>query len=59
MKSYFEILRRDCVEKRINPLYIVRYEDLVLKPKETLMGLFTFLLGVQDLTGTNAERRID
>ena len=42
-----------------NPLYIVRYEDLVLQPKQTLMSLFCFLLGEDDLTGSNAERRID
>lgn len=59
MRAYFEILKRDCVEKKLNPLYIVRYEDLVLEPKDTLMGLFAFLLGVRDLSGTNAERRID
>ena len=59
MKRYFEILKRNCHEEGQNPLYIVRYEDLVLNPKETLMGLFGFLLGVKDLTGTNTERRID
>ena len=59
MKSYFDILRNDYITNGANPLYIVRYEDLVLKPKETLMGLFAFLLGVEDLAGTNAERRID
>ena len=37
----------------------MRYEDLVMSPKETVMGLFAFLLDVDDLTGTNAERRID
>ena len=61
MKRFFDILLADyCVTEDKNPLlYIVRYEDLVLKPKETLMGLFGFLLGVRDLTGTNTERRID
>ena len=49
----------DCSSKRVNALYIVRYEDLVLEPKATMMGLFAFLLGERDLTGTNAERRID
>ena len=59
MKRFFDILMTDCFSKRANPLYIVRYEDLVLKPKETMMGLFAFILGEKDLTGTNAERRID
>ena len=59
MKDFFRIMRRDCFENKRNPLYIVRYEDLVSQPKESLMGLFGFILGVKDLTGTNAERRID
>ena len=41
------------------PLYIVRYEDLVTAPKETLMGLMSFLLETKDLNGSNVERRID
>ena len=40
-------------------MYIVRYEDLVTDPKDTMMGLMSFLFGVKDLTGTNIERRID
>ena len=59
MKNFFDILLADCMTHGKNPLYIVRYEDLVLRPKETLMGLFAFLLGVRDLSGTNTERRID
>ena len=59
-KAFFEQIKRDCSnENGVNPLYIVRYEDLVMSPKETVMGLFAFLLDVDDLTGTNAERRID
>ena len=41
------------------PLYIVRYEDLVTHPKETLMGLMCYLFDKRDLTGTNMERRIE
>lgn len=59
MKDFFRIIKSDCYQKKKNPLYFVRYEDLVLEPKETLMGLFTFILGVKSLKGTNAERRID
>ena len=59
MKRFYDIVLDDYVKEGKNPLYIVRYEDLILKPKETLMGLFGFLLGVRDLSGTNAERRID
>lgn len=59
MKRYFEIIRKDCYIDGKNPLYIVRYEDLVLEPKNTLMGLFSFLLNEGDLSGSNVERRID
>ena len=60
MRRFFETIRKDCnPENGGHPLYIVRYEDLILKPKATIKGLFAFLLGVEDLTGTNAERRID
>jgi hypothetical protein len=40
------------------PHYFIRYEDMCLKPKETYESIFKFLLGVDDLTGTNIERRI-
>lgn len=59
MKDFFKIIMNDCHNTKKNPLYFVRYEDLVLKPKETLMGLFAFILSEKDLTDTNAERRID
>ena len=59
MRRFFEILIRECHVEKKQPLYIVRYEDLVLEPKKTLMGLMSFLLEVKDLNGTNAERRID
>ena len=59
MQRWFEILLRNCGQEGKNPLYIVRYEDLVMKPKETLMGLACYLLEQNDLSGTNMERRID
>ena len=59
MQKYFEILIRQGTTEAKNPMYIVRYEDIVTNPKETLMGLMSFLLEVKDLTGTNMERRID
>lgn len=43
MKRFFEILIRHCTQENRNPLYIVRYEDLVSCPKETLMGLMAYL----------------
>ena len=59
MQKYFEVLLRHCYEENKQPLYIVRYEDLVTSPKDTLMGLMSYLLEVEDLSGTNVERRID
>ena len=37
----------------------MRYEDLVTSPKKTLMGLMSYLLEVEDLAGTMAEKRVD
>lgn len=58
-KKFFEILLRHCTKENRCPIYIVRYEDLVTAPKETLMGLMSYILEVKDLSGTNVERRID
>lgn len=37
----------------------MRYEDLVTNPKEELTGIMKFVLDLDDLAGTNAERRIE
>ena len=58
MKRYFSTILEQCRSKR-HPLYIVRYEDLVLEPKTTLVGLMSFLLESKDLQGSNVERRIE
>ena len=59
MQRFFEILIRHCNQEGRQPLYIVRYEDLVREPKDTLMGLMSYLFEQRDLSGTNLERRID
>ena len=59
MRQFFDTLIHDCVDENKNPLYIVRYEDLVSDLKSTLMGLMAFLFEQKDLSGTNLERRID
>lgn len=41
------------------PTYVVRYEDLLNKPKDTLMGLFKFLLNTKNLKGTVIEKLIE
>ena len=49
---------KHCTKDGKNPIYIVRYEDLCLNPVEELTGMMKFLLDLDDLTGTNMERRI-
>ena len=49
MKQFFQIIRDEFFVKKRNPLYIVRYEDLVLNQRETLKGLMGFVLGEKDL----------
>lgn len=50
---------RHCNKEGRNPIYICRYEDLVKDSKSELDGIMKFLLDVEDLSGTNCERRID
>lgn len=59
MKKFMDIFRRQFQEEKVNPVYIVRYEDLVEDPRNTLQGLFGFLLESDDLEGSNIMRRID
>lgn len=60
MKKFFNTLLSQTTEQgNEQPIYIIRYEDLVSKKKETLMGLLKFMLCEKDLDGTNAERRVD
>ena len=45
IKWFFATLLDEFVKDKSNPLYIVRYEDLIMNKKETLMGLLSFILG--------------
>lgn len=56
--KYFETMLRHCLKENKNPIYIVRYEDLVKDQTGEMNGLMKFLLDTDDLTGTNAERRL-
>ena len=40
-------------------MHFVRYEDVILSPAETYAQMFRFLLDLDDVSGTNAERRIN
>jgi len=41
------------------PIYYLKFEELRDNPKACLTEICEFLLGVEDLTGTAAEKRID
>ena len=41
------------------PTYVIRYEDLLSNKKDTLLGLFRFLLNEKDLEGTLIEALIE
>lgn len=45
-------------KSRSAPILFIRFEDLVADPEPELRTMMSFLLGKRDLTGTNAERRI-
>ena len=57
--QFFEKLVRHCTLEGLNPIYIVRYEDLCLEPADELEGMMKFLLDLDSLEGTNAARRIE
>jgi len=57
--KYFEILMRHCSKEGRNPIYITRYEDLCSNLRGELEGMYKYLLDLDDLKGTNAQRRID
>jgi hypothetical protein len=59
MFDYFDILLRHCNKENKSPIYFVRYEDLLSEPQKELEGVMKFLLDVDDLTGTNCQRRIE
>lgn len=40
------------------PVYYLRFEDLRTNPKETLEGIFAFLLEVESVEGLNIQKRI-
>ena len=45
-------------DRRDVPILFLRFEDLVSNPEPELFKIMKLMLGVKDLTGTNAERRI-
>lgn len=39
-------------------MFFFRYEDMLTKPKETLLEIFSYLLEKRDLSGTYVKQRI-
>ena len=44
--------------KRVVPMVFVRFEDLVNDPEPQYEDMMRFFLGITNIKGTNAERRI-
>ena len=55
--KWFDVYLRD-MKKREVPILFVRFEDLLMDPEPELRNIMRFILGMKDITGTNAERRI-
>lgn len=47
------MLLKHFVEEKRNPVYIVRYEDMLTNKQEELEGLMKYLLDLESLEGTN------
>lgn len=49
---------KDALEKKGAPYHIIRFEDMLLEPSQTMNGLFAFFLDIPTTEGTNIQRRI-
>lgn len=58
IKNWMQTLMDDAKLRKV-PVLFIRFEDLVMDARPELENMMRFLLGVKDLTGTNAERRIN
>ena len=56
LAKFYEIYL-DHISKNI-PVYFFKFEDLKNRPFETLCKIFKFLLNLENIEGTNVERRI-
>lgn len=57
MKNWYKVVLHDA-RKREVPTIFVRYEDLCNGPEEQLRNIMRYVIGLDNLQGTNAERRI-
>lgn len=58
MSQYFDVLIRHTVEEKKNPILILRFEDMVSNKQPQLTSLARFLTDMDDISGTNIERRV-
>jgi len=57
MKNWYKVVLHDA-RKRDVPTIFVRYEDLCNEPEVQLKNIMKYITGLNDLAGTNAERRV-
>lgn len=55
---FFDVYLKD-INTREAPMLFVRFEDLLMNPEPELRNIMRFMLGVNDISGTNAERRVN
>lgn len=58
LSLWFGALLEDARKSPV-PFYFVRFEDLISEPKPILEDLMKLLLNLDNLEGTNAQRRVD
>lgn len=58
IKEWFKVTMEDAKMRKVPTLW-VRFEDLVTDPKPQLENIMKFMLGLDNLAGTNAERRVN
>lgn len=59
MCQYFDVLVRHTVEEKKNPILFVRFEDMVSNKQPQLTSIAKFLTDMDDISGTNIERRVE
>ena len=57
INNWMMIMITEARERRL-PILFLRFEDLVMNPEPELIKIMRFLIDRDDLSGTNAERRI-
>lgn len=58
MNKWFDFQIGDAHDNKV-PVFVVRYEDLVKSPREELLNMMKFLLNIDEIEGTVAEKRVD